>query len=860
MKTRLFKILPPIFGFVLFTLALWVLHAELQKYHLRDIIRYAHQIPSASLLRAIFLTVACYVLMTSYDFLALRFVNRPLSFRKIFTASFIGYAFSNNIGFSMLAGASVRYRLYSSWNLSGLEITKIIFFCSISLWLGFFTLCAAVFLFEPATLLQVLHLPFTVGNSLGMLFLIPVVLYAMLLLRWKGTVNIRGMEYSVPPFKYFFPQILIATLDWAIAGTILYLLFPPVVPLPLFLGMYLAGQLAGLVSQIPGGLGIFEAIMLLFLSGYFPASSVIGALVVYRVVFYILPLACAAMLLAVEEILQRRHLFQMGTKAVQEWLSFIVPPVLTVFTFLSGAILLFSGATPAQPYRLEWMKDLLPLSVVEFSHFLGSIVGVALLILSRGIQRRIDTAYYLTIAFLGAGAALSILKGFDYEEAAILTTTLLVILPARVSFYRKGHLNEGRFTLSWIISIAIVLISTAWLTFFSYKHVEYSSNLWWHFAFMENAPRSLRTLVGATVAALSFGLLRLIHPTSPSRPVAGKEDLERAQSIARGSTETYANLALLGDKSFLFNPKGNAFIMYGTEGGSWIAMGDPVGPEEEWPELTWVFCEMCDRYGGTPVFYEVGSWNLHVYIDLGMTIVKLGEEARVSLEGFSLEGRTRKELRHTFNKLTQGGCSFELVAQENVSSLMDDLRGVSDAWLGERHVGEKGFSMGSFKEDYLSRFPVAVIRLEGKIIAFANLWTSFDKEELSVDLMRFIPGSPNGTMDFLFVNLMLWGRENGYRWFNLGLAPLSGLEDRTMSSLWNKIGSFVFRHAENFYNFKGLRAYKDKFSPQWRPRYLASMATLSLPVVLTSIASLISGGMKGIVMKGSNPAALEKES
>lgn len=857
MKKRLFRIVPPVLGLVLFSAALWVLHSQLQKYHLKDILRYAHEIPSASLFRAVLLTAASYVLMTSYDFLALRFVNRPLSFRKIFTASFIGYAFSNNIGFSMLAGASVRYRLYSSWNLSGLEITKIIFFCSISLWLGFFTLCAGVFLFEPAILQQVVSFPYAAGNSLGMLFLVPVVLYGMLLIRWKGAVSIRGIEYSVPPFRYFFPQIIIATLDWAMAGAILYLLFPPAVPLPVFLGMYLAGQLVGLVSQIPGGLGVFEAVMLLFLSGYFPAASVIGALVVYRVVFYLLPLALAALLLAAEEALQRRHLIRTGTKALQEWLSFIVPPVLTVFTFLSGAILLFSGATPAQPSRLEWLKDLLPLSVIEFSHFLGSVVGVALLVLSRGIQRRIDTAYYLAIAFLGAGAVLSLLKGFDYEEAAILAATLLVILPARGSFYRKGHLSEGMFTLSWVVSIVIVLVSTAWLTFFSYKHVEYSSNLWWHFAFMENAPRSLRTLVGATVAALAFGLLRLIHPTAPELPKARKEDLDKAREIVRASPETYANLALLGDKSFLFNQKGNAFIMYAVEGTSWIAMGDPVGPEEEWPELTWEFCEMCDRYGGTPVFYETGPWNLHVYIDLGMNIVKLGEEARVSLEGFSLEGGARKELRQTFGRLAREGCSFEIVSGEDVPPLLADLRRVSDAWLAEKKTGEKGFSLGSFKEDYLGQFPLAVVRRAGEVIAFANLWRSAGREEISVDLMRFLPGAPNGTMDFLFTGIMLWGKEQGCRWFNLGMAPLSGLEDRTMASLWNRIGAFVFRHAEHFYNFRGLRGYKEKFSPQWRPRYLASMATISLPVVLAGIAALVSGGVKGIVAKGGSSPSRE---
>jgi phosphatidylglycerol lysyltransferase len=115
--------------------------------------------------------------------------------------------------------------------------------------------------------------------------------------------------------------------------------------------------------------------------------------------------------------------------------------------------------------------------------------------------------------------------------------------------------------------------------------------------------------------------------------------------------------------------------------------------------------------------------------------------------------------------------------------------------------------------------------------------------------MRNTPDAPNGTMDYLFIHLMLWGKANGYHWFNFGMAPLAGLSDKSLASLWNRIGGFLFKHVENFYNFQGLRQYKEKFQPQWRPRYLASPTTLSLPVVLTNIATLTSGGMKGIVAK-----------
>lgn len=849
MKRQLLKTFGAFFGLFLFVLALWVLHGELHKYRLHEILQYLHGIPTQRVLFAAILTIVSYLIMTGYDFLALRYIDHPLNCRKIATASFIGYAFSNNIGLSMLAGASVRYRLYSSWGLSGVDITKVIFFCTVSVWLGFFALGAMVFLIEPLVIPKALHLPFGTNRPLGILFLIPVLVYAALELKNRGALRIRDYEMTLPSRRLFLPQVAVATLDWTIAGSILYVLMPPCVPYPSFLGIYLLAQFAGLLSQIPGGLGVFEAVILLFLSPLLPAPSIIGTLVIYRVTYYLLPLLIAAMILGVEEVIQRKALLQWGAQAITRWLPYMVPPILTVITFLSGVVLLVSGATPAIRSRLVLLRNYMPLEVVEISHFLGSIAGVGLLFLARGLQRRIDTAYYLTVALVAGGVALSLLKGLDYEEAIVLLVMLMILIPSRPSFYRKGSLFGGKFNAEWLVVIAIVLLSTTWLTYFSYKYVEYSTDLWWRFAFMENAPRSLRASVGALVVALAYAFAKILHPFAP-RPVCGSRvDLERAMPVIRESPEAYANLALLGDKAFFFSENGKAFIMYAISGRSWIAMGDPIGPEEEWSELTWQFCELCDRFGGMPVFYEVGSDNLYVYIDLGMTLVKLGEEGRVELGSFTLEGGSRKELRHTFNKLTKEGCAFEVIQPQGIPAILPELRRISDAWLYEKHTKEKGFSLGLFREDYIAMFPLGLIRHNGEIVAFANVWTSGRREELSADLMRYAPQAPAGVMDYLFIHLMLWGRENGYLWFNLGMAPLSGLGDRSLTSLWNRIGGFVFQHVEHFYNFQGLRQYKEKFLPQWRPRYLASPTTLSLPIVLTNITSLTSGGIKGIVAK-----------
>jgi len=330
------------------------------------------------------------------------------------------------------------------------------------------------------------------------------------------------------------------------------------------------------------------------------------------------------------------------------------------------------------------------------------------------------------------------------------------------------------------------------------------------------------------------------------RAPADAAALERARPIIERSARTYPNLAYRRDKALLFSPEGNALLMYGRIGRSWIAMGDPVGPEAEARALARRFRDECARRRRWSVFFEVRPEHLDWYFDLGLTLTQLGEEARVALGRFDLQRPELARVRQARAKLAREGYRFEILPREEVPAALPALMRVSQAWLARKSTREKGFSSASFDERYLAFFPVAVVRRDGEIVAFANLWQGAGKEELSVDLMRRLPGSPNGTMDLLFSELLQWGREAGYRWFNFGMAPLSGLHARRGAPLWNRLATFVYRHGEHFYNFRGLRAYKEKFRPVWTPLYLASPGGAALPAVLLDVTALIAGGYGGI--------------
>ena len=200
-------------------------------------------------------------------------------------------------------------------------------------------------------------------------------------------------------------------------------------------------------------------------------------------------------------------------------------------------------------------------------------------------------------------------------------------------------------------------------------------------------------------------------------------------------------------------------------------------------------------------------------------------------------------------RLEKEGASFRVVPAPDVAALLPQLRAVSDDWLRHKAGAEKGFSLGFFDEAYLRRFPVAVIEREGRVQAFSNLWLGAGGAELSLDLMRYSEDAPKGVMEALMLHVMIWGKEQGFEQFSLGMAPLSGFEESPVASLWNRLGGFLYEHGEAVYSFQGLRSFKEKFDPVWEPRYLAYPGGFRLPLILADISALIAGGYRRILLK-----------
>lgn len=851
MSRRTIHALVPAVGLVLFGVVLAVLHRELAEVHLADVVAEFHSLPADRILLAVVLTVLNYFVLTAYDSLSFRLIRHPLEYRKVAFASFLGYVFSHNVGLSFLGGNAVRLRMYSAWGVSAGEIAEVMVFNAITLWMGFLALAGIGLIFRPELVLDDLSISAGVADGIGALALFVLASYLTWSVLRRAPLRWRNWEFPLPPIRVSLEQLALSSLDWALAAGVLYALVPHVEGLSFvsFLGAFLFAQAAGLVSHVPAGLGVFDAAIVAFLSPEVAFPAMAGALLAYRIIYYLMPLIAAGTLLGIYEIRVHRQIAARVGRAVGSRLPEFSVPLLTMLVFLSGLILLISGAIEPQHSRLEWLADILPLSVIEGSHFAGSIIGVLLLLLARGLQQRIDAAWSITLVFLVTGAGAMLLKGLHIEEATLPLAAAMLLWPARAEFYRRSVLLRATFTPPWIAAIVATVVGATWLLIFSYKRVEYASELWWQFELSGHAARSLRAMSGVSIVLVVFGFVGMLRPAHSRPPCAGQEEMSAVESIVAASTRASAHLALLGDKRFFFNEQRTAMVMYGTAGRTWVAMGDPVGNDRDVPNLIWSFCEEADRQAVTVAFYEVGPSYLPIYLDLGMVLVKLGEEARVDLSQFTLEGGAHKSMRQHVKRVERAGGVFDLIPSRNVPALLDDLEGISKSWLVNKNTREKRFSLGCFDRAYVSQTPVAVVRYGCRIVAFSNLWLGAEKKEMAPDLMRYSEEAPAGVMDYLFTKLMEWGQHEGYRWFNLGMAPLSGIEARDIAPLRNRLGAFLFRHGEHFYNFRGLRQYKEKFDPIWSPHYLAIPSLRSLPSTLVAVAILVSGGLTGVVRR-----------
>lgn len=838
-------------GIAIALLAIYVLENLLQHTSRTETLAAFHNISWTTFALAVFFTALSYAAVALYDVVAVDTIAPNQIPRRIAAvAGAAGYAISNALGFSLLTGSALRYRIYAAEGVSLADIGKIVGTSWFAIWFALIIMVGVALLIDPQDVpwLSAIDSRIDIVAGIAILGSIGWVIYW--LSHGQRSFTIGSFNLRLPNSKGALTQIFAGLVDVGAAAATLYVLMPAdaVPSFAIFALVYVIAIVLGIASHAPGGLGTFEATIIAGL-GLGGKPDAIAGLLAYRLVYTVMPLVMATAGILIWEIMRRRHKLSKQARFAKRLVEPLIPGLSASIIFLGGIILLISGATPDLRYRVEVLSDIVPEFFMEMSHLAASLVGVALLIVARGLSKRLARAWVAAQILLLSGATFSLAKGLDWEEATILCIFAFTLWGFRDSFYRRPISGPFDLSWNWIATVGTTVLVSTWLGFFVYRHVEYSNDLWWDFAWNGNAPRFLRATVLVFAVVAAVGLYSIINRNGHRKRKVDYSIPDAVPELVARWPHTDAALALLGDKQFLLAPDNSAFIMYAQSGGSLIALGDPIGNEQTGKELAWSFHGLADKLALRTVFYGVGPQSLPLFLDMGLVALKLGEVARVDLTNFSLDGPRRQPFRYADRKIDKDGLTFEIIPASDVLPLIPRLREISDAWLDFKSGSEKGFSLGYFDDEYMKRFDVAVLKQDGEIVAFANMWRGANKYEITVDLMRYMPNVHKLLMDALFAKLLMASKEEGYKWFNLGAAPLSGLSGSRLASRWNRFGAFIYRRGADLYHFDGLKAFKEKFDPVWTPHYMVCPGGLETPRALLDATTLINGSPLEFIRK-----------
>lgn len=855
--SKLRHIAPILLGITLFAMGAYALHRLLKPVNMADVIQQIRITPWGTLAAAFGATALGYVALIGYDWSALRYLGKKLPARIIAMGGFLGYSFGNTIGISIISGGAVRYRIYSAFGLNAFEVASISTFIALAFGVGVTVIGLGALAYHPYALGAVLPWDPSVtrlvsgGIAIGILGV----------LGWLSvtgkTLTIRKTEIAAPRPSILIGQLAFALVDTAMAALTLYVLLPAGAPdFITFLAIFAAAAMAGVLSHVPGGVGVFESVIIASMPSAVPLEQVAAALLLYRLIYYLVPFTLALVFVALNEIrLAGGFITRLlgdvpdQMRPVLKTVTSVAPTVTGTATLGLGTYLLLMAFLPAaRPEDID-PDNLLATVLLEGGALMSAALGIILILLSQGLIRRISGAFWLTEIALLAGAGASLLNGFDIESALLLIASSAILWTFKREFYRSAQITQGLLSPGWFALIIGIVIGVGTLFFFVHETTPYSSELWTQFSSTSNTPRALRAALLAS-AILTFVTIYLaLQPTRAHSRTADDNALGLAAKIISDQDDPEACLALSGDKDLFFTDSEDAFIMYARQGRSWVSYSDPIGPEATIRELAWSFFDEAYAANCRPVFYEVSEKYLPLWVEMGLTLHKMGEEAVVHLPDFSLSGAKFKKMRAAHNKALKSGMEFEVLSPPHSPELIDELKMVSDLWLGGKNGQEKGFSVGRFSLRYLNYFPISVVRNGGQIMAFANIMRPAGGPVVSIDLMRYLPDKASGMMEFMFVELMLHYRDLGAQEFNLGMAPLAGLEARRGTRLWTRFGALLFRHGGAFYNFEGLRAFKQKFQPEWRARYMAIPGNTLPLVAIKDVALLISGNPANLFRK-----------
>ena len=816
-----------VWPFLLSGIILLVSWGPLREIHTRDFRADLRGLDTVWVAIAVSFTVANIAVMGLYDVVAFRRTRTRWWERWRYGA--VAFAWSNFLTLGPLAGPAVRFWLYRPAVDDLHELHSGVLSVALAFSSGLIGWILAVL---AGTALH--------ANTAGLIAIsVPMVLAVTAVARWSAGRWKRFAERAAGTAGAL-EMAAIGWLDWLLAGAAfvacVHATNLDTATTLQMLRTFFLGQGIGLISFVPGGLGSSDAFWIAHLP--IVKSAAAAALMAYRAIYYVGPWAIASLLLLSWVSRRTTRRLEMSRRIVAGLVGG------------GGLLILISSASPALQARLPLTRQFVPLLLVEAGVMTAAFAGLLLIVLARGLARGYRAAFRGTMILLSLGCAAAIIKGLDWEEASIL---LLLALAARSQSTLFDRPSRGR----WLDTSDLVLAFAALSLFIVFGTFSFHLNAatlerWTAIGYHLQATRFVRA-AAAMALALAAATAHVMMRTPRRFERLSEAEIERTLSLHnRIGTTTNPILVATGDKE-VFTAGDLGFCLYRTLGPYMFIFSDPVvrsaAERPAFLDALFTFAAEIDR---RPAFYQVSPDWMPALHDRGYDFFKVGEEAMVPLAGVTLAGSAGKLNRQFLRRAERDGLTFRIIEKDVVARRMAELADVSDEWLRAREGVERQFSVGFFDPAYLRRFRGAVVEdAAGRLLAFANLLEGPRTTEFSIDLMRYRSGGPP-VMDFMIVSLFVEGQRAGYTRFNLGMAPLAEVGAQRDAHRRERLAHFLFRRGEQWYNFQGLRAFKEKFHPDWQPRYMAYQNPWEWISAAAYLGALTAGGWHGLV--GSNRA------
>ena len=671
-RRGLLRHLPHILGLLLLVAAIVVVQREVRHLHWHDISQALAAIPAATLWAGAGFTLLSYLVLSFYDWLAVRQVGCPLSFRRTAFAAFCSYVLSHNLGFSAISGAAVRFRLYGNWGLRPFQVAEIIAFCSASYVLGAAVLIGCVLVLEPDSVPFIgQKLPIMLMRLVGVVMWGGVIAYVVMG-RYVNEIRLWRWHITFPSSAMAVMQTTVAAAEVAATAAIAYTFLPsaPGLDYGTFLAIYIASYTAGLVASVPGGLGVFDGTMMLALGAYLPATRIITAILVFRLFYYIVPLFVAGIMFASHELFlrgdaaltrkvgARRPLRGPRTgrpsQVIRESEADFSVAVATGAVSLCGALLL--ALTLLDPEGWLNAGRLQPVFVM-MGDYLLSLIGVALIGLGIGLSQRVTLAWKATIGLLSVACGLTLLRGSPLVVPGLLMLVCILIAPFRGSYYRHARILSEPLSFQTIVSI-VLLVGSIVILMLAGPHDSVGGS-WWEIMLFASRPGITQWTLGL---AVMLGLTMIVRLVRPGRIlVLPWDDTTQAAYRALDHALEGVGQTTPVPSGMIQGAREQALLPFVRIGSYLVGLGDPAGDADDCISAIWWLRDLAVQEGRRPVFWHVGQTLMPVYNELGLTSWPLAAEETGAPSCFLCAAandlaRLRPLMRDAFPLMEQAGC------------------------------------------------------------------------------------------------------------------------------------------------------------------------------------------------------------